>query len=172
MQPYAAPWREVKRSEMGARVHSQESHQLSALVSSSVGNRQAVLDGQRSLESDEAEISRALTEPTLLRFEVFTAVTMKNGMLRRVALVITDVSEELTASFIRVTRIGELGTTLALTSNRVGDLYVVTELYQYNCHNSGHYRLFFYLKHTVDNIRTSQETHYVSATSPTGKCDV
>jgi hypothetical protein len=39
-------------------------------------------------------------------------------MLRRVALVRTDVSEELSASFIRVTRIGELGTTLALTSNR------------------------------------------------------
>jgi hypothetical protein len=39
-------------------------------------------------------------------------------MLRSVALVITDVLEELSASFIRVTRIGELGTTLAVTSNR------------------------------------------------------
>jgi hypothetical protein len=39
-------------------------------------------------------------------------------MLRRVALVITDVSEEPGASFIRVTRIGELGTTQAVTSNR------------------------------------------------------
>jgi hypothetical protein len=38
-------------------------------------------------------------------------------MLRRVALVRTDVSEELSASIIRVTRIGELGT-LAVTSNR------------------------------------------------------
>jgi hypothetical protein len=38
-------------------------------------------------------------------------------MLRHVALVRTDVSEELSASFIRVTRIGELGTTLAVTSN-------------------------------------------------------
>jgi hypothetical protein len=37
-------------------------------------------------------------------------------MLRRVALVRTDVSEELSASIIRVTRIGELGTTLAVTS--------------------------------------------------------
>jgi hypothetical protein len=35
------------------------------------------------------------------------------------ALVRTDVSEEPSASFIRVTRIGELGTTLALTSNRL-----------------------------------------------------
>jgi hypothetical protein len=34
-------------------------------------------------------------------------------MLRRVALVRTDVSEELSASFIRVTRIGELGTVTA-----------------------------------------------------------
>jgi hypothetical protein len=35
-------------------------------------------------------------------------------MLRRVALVRTDVSEELSASFIRLTRNGELGTTLTL----------------------------------------------------------
>jgi hypothetical protein len=41
-----------------------------------------------------------------------------SGMIRRVALVRTDVSEELSASIIRVTRIGELGTTLAVTSNR------------------------------------------------------
>jgi hypothetical protein len=41
-----------------------------------------------------------------------------SGMLRRVALVRTDVSEELSASFIRVTAIGELGTALALTRNR------------------------------------------------------
>jgi hypothetical protein len=39
-------------------------------------------------------------------------------MLRRVALVSTDVSEELIASIIRVTRISELGTALAVTSNR------------------------------------------------------
>jgi hypothetical protein len=38
-------------------------------------------------------------------------------MLRRVALGRTDVSDELIASIIRVTRIGELGT-LAVTSNR------------------------------------------------------
>jgi hypothetical protein len=39
-------------------------------------------------------------------------------MLRRVALVRTDISEEFSASFIRMTRVGELGTTLGLTSNR------------------------------------------------------
>jgi hypothetical protein len=35
-----------------------------------------------------------------------------SGMLRRVALVRTDVSEKLSTSFIRVTRTGELGTML------------------------------------------------------------
>jgi demethoxyubiquinone hydroxylase (CLK1/Coq7/Cat5 family) len=48
-----------------------------------------------------------------------------SGMLRRVALVRTDVSEELSASIIRVTRIGELGT-LAVNSiirvARIGEL--------------------------------------------------
>jgi hypothetical protein len=43
---------------------------------------------------------------------------VSSGLLRRVALVRTDVSEEPVASFIRVTKIGELGTTQAATSNR------------------------------------------------------
>jgi hypothetical protein len=47
-------------------------------------------------------------------------------MLRRVALVRTDVSEKLSASIIRVTRIGELGTTLAVTSNRRTAFFIVT----------------------------------------------
>jgi hypothetical protein len=56
-----------------------------------------------------------------VRFEVFLVVTMKNGVfwgVSRVALVRTDVWEELSPSFIRATRIGELGTTLAVNSNR------------------------------------------------------
>jgi hypothetical protein len=43
---------------------------------------------------------------------------VSSGMLRRVNLVRTDVSGELSASLIRVTRIGELGTTLAVISSR------------------------------------------------------
>jgi hypothetical protein len=39
-----------------------------------------------------------------------------SGMLRLVALLRTDISKELSASFIRVTRIGELGTSLAVTT--------------------------------------------------------
>jgi hypothetical protein len=43
---------------------------------------------------------------------------VSSGLLRRVALVRTDVSEESGDSFIKVTKIGELGTTQAATSNR------------------------------------------------------
>jgi ABC-type molybdate transport system permease subunit len=43
---------------------------------------------------------------------------VSSGLLRRAALVRTDVSKELSAYIIRVTSIGELGTTLAITSNR------------------------------------------------------
>jgi hypothetical protein len=46
---------------------------------------------------------------------------MKNAVfldVRRVALVRTDVSEERIAFIVRVTRINELGTMLALTSNQ------------------------------------------------------
>jgi hypothetical protein len=42
---------------------------------------------------------------------------VSSGMLRRVALVRTGVSEELIASIIRVTRNDELATTLAVTSS-------------------------------------------------------
>jgi hypothetical protein len=61
-------------------------------------------------------VSEKWQELALLNFHVFRMAT--SGMLHRVALVRTGVSEELSASFIRVTSIGELGTTLATTSNR------------------------------------------------------
>jgi hypothetical protein len=41
---------------------------------------------------------------------------VSSGMLRRVDLVRTDVSEEPSASLIRVTRIGELGTRVSVAS--------------------------------------------------------
>jgi hypothetical protein len=49
---------------------------------------------------------------------LFRSRMASSGILRGVALVRTDASEELSPSFIRVTRIGELGTTQAATSNR------------------------------------------------------
>jgi hypothetical protein len=47
---------------------------------------------------------------------------VSSGILRRVALLRSDFSEELSASFIRVTRIGELGTTLAANYARCEEL--------------------------------------------------
>jgi hypothetical protein len=78
------------------------------------------------------EVGRAELRPTLqhiasvfmvsrgaVNYNPCTSCRMLSSwMLRSVALVRTDVSEELSASIIRVTRIGELGTTLAVTSNR------------------------------------------------------
>jgi hypothetical protein len=43
---------------------------------------------------------------------------VSSGTLRRLTLERTDVSEEHIASIIRVTRFGELGTTLTVSSNR------------------------------------------------------
>jgi hypothetical protein len=58
-----------------------------------------------------------ILDPT--RTQILTSWRMaSSGMLRRVVLVRTDVSEEFSATFFRVTRIGELGTMLAVISNR------------------------------------------------------
>jgi hypothetical protein len=43
----------------------------------------------------------------------------------------------------------------------------MTMIYQYNYHGAGIILRLFYLDHAVDNVRTSQETLYVSATSST-----
>jgi hypothetical protein len=51
-----------------------------------------------------------------------------SGMLRRLAPVRTDVSEELSASFIRVTRIGELGTTARITLSNISEDGIVLKI--------------------------------------------
>jgi hypothetical protein len=48
-----------------------------------------------------------------------TVKTASSGMLRHVALVRTDVSEDRIAFIIRVTRIGELGITLGVTNSLI-----------------------------------------------------
>jgi hypothetical protein len=56
-----------------------------------------------------------------VRFEVFTAVTMTNGVFWDVTLCGSCKNRrfgELSVSFIKLTRISELGTTLAVTSYR------------------------------------------------------
>jgi hypothetical protein len=74
-------------------------------------------------KSKEVTIQYSDEKASLLvcvRFEVFMAVTMKNGIFWDVApygSCKNQVLEELSASIIRVTRIGELGTMLAVTSN-------------------------------------------------------
>jgi hypothetical protein len=53
---------------------------------------------------------------TMVEIKVKIVRMVSSGMLRRVALIRTDVLKEPSAS-IRLTRIGELGTTQASTSN-------------------------------------------------------
>jgi hypothetical protein len=53
--------------------------------------------------------SRAVLSSTELVSYIFYRRMPSSGMLRHVALVRTDVSEKLSSSIIRVTRIGELG---------------------------------------------------------------
>jgi hypothetical protein len=62
-----------------------------------------------------------ITDSTYVRYEAFAVVTMKSGVFWNVisvALVRTDGSEEPSASITRVTRIGELEITIAVTNNR------------------------------------------------------
>jgi hypothetical protein len=66
-------------------------------------------------------IARHLTDSFRTKQEIYMKHKKRmasSEMLRLVALVRTDVKEERSASFKRVTRIGEIGTTLSVTSNR------------------------------------------------------
>jgi hypothetical protein len=74
-------------------------------------------------------------------------------MLRRVALVRTEVSEQLRESFIRVTGIGELETTLAVTGNRRKLVFLRSVRSSMACY--GDILTFLY----VDDVNTSKKTH-------------
>jgi hypothetical protein len=85
-------------------------------------------------------------------------------MLRRVALVRTDVSEEPGASFIRLTKIGELGTTQAATSNRTRLLVLTRATWRNNpedtiLHSHRRENLKFY-KEYVFPPHVIQRLHY------------
>jgi hypothetical protein len=73
-------------------------------------------------------------------YEVFTAVTIEtqfvpsSGISRRVAFLRADVSEERIFSIITVTRISELGTTLAVTSSCSTPQEVNFFLARLSCH--------------------------------------
>jgi hypothetical protein len=78
-----------------------------------------------------------------------------SGMLRRVALVRTDVSEEIGASIIRVTRIGELGT-LVLTSLHWSPMIPLK-----SAKNTGAGLKFAFFKHTKQNsVVLSPQANY------------
>jgi hypothetical protein len=94
-------------------------------------------------------------------------------MLCRVALLRTDVSEEIRASNIRITRIGELGTTLAIESDwRTHGVSLLRNQFPKHCYlykiwgfHGGDYEEYRLLGHK-NPVYTSHETHYVSTTEP------
>jgi hypothetical protein len=61
---------------------------------------------------------------------------VSSGLLRRVALVRTDVSEEPGASFIRVTKIGALGTTQAFCHPDEGGARFLRDVGSYKSHTA------------------------------------
>jgi hypothetical protein len=73
-------------------------------------------------------------------------------MLCFVALARTDVSEELSALFIRVARMGELGTTLAVTSNHTTQRNTQEDsiVHSHRCENLTSYLYCFVSAYAVD----------------------
>jgi hypothetical protein len=63
-----------------------------------------------------------------------------SGMLRRMALVKTDVSEERIASIIKVTRIGELGTLVVTSDPDDGGAKFLPNVGSYKSHTAQHPR--------------------------------
>jgi hypothetical protein len=57
--------------------------------------------------------------------------------------------------------------TFPLRAQQVNDIYRFVTNITITIIDSAN-RPVFYLKHTMDNIRTSQKTHYVPSTNPTG----
>jgi hypothetical protein len=95
--------------------------------------------GFHSIDYEECRLLGNKTHFVPHRKHITSRRMVSSGMLRRVTLVRADVSEEPSATFTRVTRICELGTTLAATRNW----------------------------HTLRrNTNTSNLTHYISATEP------
>jgi hypothetical protein len=78
-----------------------------------------------------------------------------SGMLHCVALVRTDISEELSASTMRVTRIDEPGTTLAITSNHAECLRNVGS-YKATRRNIPEDAFFLFRQINFDNFQVSQ----------------
>jgi hypothetical protein len=96
---------------------------LTALIDSSSWSRNSLLLCIPAIHH-RAQISPLLVSFITIIYNrnnimlLFICIMASSGMLGRVALVRADVSEEHSASSIRLTRIGELGTTLAVTNNR------------------------------------------------------
>jgi hypothetical protein len=87
-------------------------------------------------------------------------------MLRHVALVRTDISEVLSTTFIRVTRIGELGITLAVTSNRRTHGHEIILLFSYYPAIGPYHEPVESIRtlepplHTVSNIQLTVKSSY------------
>jgi hypothetical protein len=100
---------------------------------------------------------------------------VSSGMLHRVTLVRTDVSVEIIASFIMVTGICELGTTLAVTSNRrtlftdschpdEGGAKFLRNVSSYKSHMPYHPRRHHSLVYSDFTNKTGQQPIFVSDT--------